>query len=74
MATCHKGGAMPHRKSAGMVKMVPAASEELAEPMVCERLASRIIPRPPPSDLKKATVRTAMGIEVETVRPTRRPR
>ena len=57
-----------------MVKIVPAASDELAEPMVCERLASRIIPRPPPSALKKATVRTAMGIDVETVSPTRRPR
>jgi len=74
MATCQSGGAMPHRKRAGIVKMVPAASDELAEPMVCERLASRIIPRPPRTDLKKATVRTAMGMDVETVRPTRRPR
>jgi hypothetical protein len=61
-------------KSAGIVKMVPDASDELAEPMVCDRLASSSIPRPPPSTRKSATVSTAIGIEVETVRPTRRPR
>ena len=76
MAICHSGGAKPHMKRAGMVKMVPDASDELAEPIVCDMLASRIIPRPPWRAMarKSATVRTAMGIEVETVRPTRRPR
>ena len=59
-----------------MVKIVPEASDELAEPIVCDMLASRIIPRPRAEEgsRKKATVRTAMGIDVETVRPTRRPR
>ena len=41
VATCQKGGAIPHRKSAGIVKIVPDASEELAEPIVCEMFASR---------------------------------
>ena len=36
---------MPQRKSAGIVKIVPVASEVDAEPMVCDRLASRIVPR-----------------------------
>lgn len=56
-----------------MVKIVPEASEELAEPMVCERFASRIEPLIF-SRRKKATVSTAMGIEVATVSPTLRPR
>ena len=30
-----------------MVKIVPVASDELAEPIVCERFASRIIPPAP---------------------------
>ena len=64
----------PHMNSAGMVKIVPAASEELAEPIVCDMLASSSMPRPPPIARKSATVSTAMGIEVETVRPTRSPR
>jgi hypothetical protein len=46
IATCHSGGASPHMNSAGMVKMVPEASDELAEPIVCDMLASRIIPGP----------------------------
>ncbi len=58
-----------------MVKMVPAASDELADPIVCDMLASRITP--PGRRLirrKSATVSTAMGIDVETVSPTRSPR
>lgn len=58
-----------------MVKIVPEASEELADPMVCDMLASR---RTLPERLRirrnRATVRTAIGIEVETVSPTRSPR
>ena len=57
-----------------MVKIVPVASEERAEPMVCERFASRIVPVAPPQSGSSATVSTAMGIDVETVMPTRRPR
>ena len=29
VATCQNGGVSPHRKSAGMVKIVPVASDEL---------------------------------------------
>ncbi len=58
-----------------MVKIVPVASEELAEPIVCARLASRIIPPGRrPITRNRATVSTAMGIDVATVSPTRRPR
>ncbi len=31
--------------NAGIVKMVPLASEVEADPIVCDRLASRIVPR-----------------------------
>ena len=71
--TCRYGGAMPQRKSAGIVKMVPVASDVEAEATVCERLASRIVPGDRKSR-KAATVITAAGIEAETVMPTRRPR
>ncbi len=64
---------MPHRNSAGMVKIVPVASEVEADPMVWEMLASRIVPRAP-TRRKSATVMTAAGIEAETVMPTLRPR
>ena len=56
-----------------MVKMEPVASEVEAEPMVCDRLASRRVDFWPRS-LNIATVMTAAGIEAETVIPTRRPR
>jgi hypothetical protein len=71
--TCRYGGAIPHRKSAGIVKIVPVASEVEAEPIVCERLASRIVAGFRRSR-KTATVMTAAGIDAETVMPTRRPR
>ena len=64
---------MPQRKRAGIVKIVPVASEVEAEATVCERLASRIVPLERRSR-KVATVITAAGIEAETVIPTRRPR
>ncbi len=54
------------------MKMVPVASAVDAEPMVCDRLASRIVPVAP-KRRKTATVSTAAGIEAETVIPTRRP-
>src|ERR1041385_4217833 len=73
IATCQNGGVIPQRNSAGMVKIVPVASDELAEPMVCEMFASRITSRRRISR-NSATVSTAMGIEVETVSPTRSPR
>ena len=56
-----------------MVKIVPLASEVEAEPMVCERFASRMLPREPTSR-KIATVITAAGIEAVMVSPTSRPR
>src|SRR5262245_19435769 len=64
---------MFHMNSAGMVKIVPLASEVEADPIVCDRLASRIVPRARNSR-KSATVITAAGIDAETVRPTLRPR
>ncbi len=71
--TCRYGGVAPHRKSAGMVKIVPVASAVEAEATVCERLASRIVPRTR-NRRKTATVITAAGIDADTVMPTRRPR
>ena len=67
--TCRYGGAAPQRNSAGIVKIVPVASAVEAEPIVCERFASRIVPFRPRSR-KTATVRTAAGIEADTVSPT----
>ena len=55
------------------MKIVPVASAVEAEPIVCEMFASRIVPFRP-STRKTATVRTAAGIEADTVSPTRRPR
>ncbi len=59
-----------------MVKIIPEANEELADPVVCEMLFSRIVEEPS-SGLrmrKKATDTTARGIAVLIVNPTRRPR
>jgi hypothetical protein len=58
-----------------MVKIVPAASDELADPIVWDMFASRMTP-PDRGLIRRnaATVSTAMGIEVETVSPTRSPR
>ena len=64
---------MSHRNSAGIVKMVPVASDVDAEATVCDRFASRIVPRDRVR-LKTATVITAAGIEADTVMPTRSPR
>ena len=56
--------------------MIPEASDEEAEPTVCEMFASRMEPmRPNGGRARNArTVRTAIGIEVLIVSPTRRPR
>ncbi len=69
-------GLNPQRKSAGMVKIRPDAWLDDADPTVWEMLCSRMVERPqtPCSARKTATVITAIGIEVETVSPTRRPR
>src|SRR3954469_11340330 len=64
---------MPHRKRAGIVKMVPVARAVEAEPIVCERFASRMVLFAP-NRRKTATVSTAAGMEAETVIPTRNPR
>jgi hypothetical protein len=64
---------MFHMNRAGMVKMVPLASAVEADPIVCDRFASRIVPRTRNMP-NNATVMTDAGIDAETVRPTRRPR
>ncbi len=71
-----KVGSKPQRKSAGKVKMTPLATELEAEPTVCDRFASRMVLSTPPARRVRnnATVITATGIEVEIVRPARRPR
>ncbi len=62
-----------HKKSAGSVKIAPAASDSPAEPIVCTKLLSRIeffriIIRITPIEI------TAAGIDADTVIPTLRPR
>ena len=59
-------------KSAGIVKITPAASDSPAEPIVWTMFVSSTVPRP--VSRKTATAMTAAGIEALTVRPTRRPR
>lgn len=61
---------------AGMVNSTPEATEELAEPTVCDRLASRIEWLPPNAlrARKATTVSTATGMEVLMVSPALRPR
>jgi hypothetical protein len=77
LAICTSEGLKPHKNNAGMVKMTPEAKDELAEPMVWDMLFSRMVVPLPKRTLekrKKATVITATGMEVETVRPAFRPR
>jgi hypothetical protein len=73
-ATCRIVGTTPHMKSAGIVKIVPVASDELALPIVCARFASRRLPPPFDTARKSIAESTAIGIEVETVSPAFRPR
>lgn len=56
--------------------MTPDASEELADPVVCDMLASRIVvdPRNLRAIRKNPTVMTATGIDVDTVMPASKPR
>ena len=66
-------GAAAHKKSAGKVKIAPAAKDSPAEPIVWTILLSRmeflrIIMRITPIAI------TAAGIDAETVIPTRSPR
>lgn len=63
-------------KSAGTVKSTPEATEELAEPIVCDMFASRMLSRTPTSESsrKATTVSTATGIDVLIVSPAFRPR
>jgi hypothetical protein len=59
-----------------MVKIVPEANDELADPPVCEMLHSRIVDRPKTGESIRriATETTASGIAVLMVSPTRSPR
>ncbi len=60
-----------------MVKMTPPAMDSPAEPAVCTTLFSRIEACDPSMrERRRKTVieMTAMGMEAETVSPTRRPR
>src|SRR5918998_945598 len=57
---------------AGSVKTTPAAIDSPAEPVVWTMLFSRMVDLP--SVRKKATARTAIGIEADTVSPIFRAR
>ena len=69
-------GSSPHKNRAGSVKIIPLARLELAEPTVWEMLCSRmvVLPKIGFTSLKKPTVITAIGTDVDTVIPTLRPR
>ncbi len=73
---CRQAGDIPQMNRAGMVKSTPEATDELAEPMVWDILASRMLCLPPKTlAMRKATtVSTATGMEVLMVRPALRPR
>ena len=62
--------------SAGMVKIIPDANDELADPVVWEMLHSRMVDLPKTgfSTRRIATDTTANGIAVLMVNPTNRPR
>ena len=59
-----------------MVKSTPEATDELADPMVCDMLASRMLCLPPMADHTRnaTTVSTATGMDVLIVRPALSPR
>ena len=71
-STTMVGSCRCQMKSAGSVKITPAASDSPAEPTVCTMLVSRIVPLL--MARKMATAITAAGMEALTVRPTRSPR
>jgi hypothetical protein len=56
--------------------MIPEARDELADPVVWDIFAYRIVdfPNNQLKDLKKATEITARGMAVLMVRPTRNPK
>ena len=67
---------MPQMNRAGMVNSTPDATDELAEPIVCDMFASRMLCCMPKAlnNRKATTVSTATGIEVLIVSPALRPR
>ncbi len=74
---CAHAGLMPQMNSAGMVNSTPDATEELADPTVCDMLLSRIlclVPNTAVSNRKATTVSTATGIDVLMVSPALSPR
>ena len=67
---------MPHINKAGSVNRAPLATDELAEPIVCDILVSSKLYLNPKTDnrRKTTTVRTATGIDVLIVRPALSPK
>ena len=61
----------PMKISAGSVKIAPAATDSPAEPAVWTMLFSRMVALP--KARSRLMLRTAMGMEAETVSPARRP-
>ena len=59
------------KMSAGSVKMAPAATDSPADPAVCTMLFSRMVALP--NARSRLMLRTAIGIDADTVRPARRP-
>ena len=58
--------------NAGIVNNTPDASDELADPIVWDMFASRIVccvPNPARKDANTTTVKTAIGIDVLMVNP-----
>ena len=70
-----QAGSMPQMNRAGIVNNTPEATEELAEPMVCDMFASRIEWRSPKAlnTRTATTVNTTTGREVQLGRPTLTP-
>ena len=71
-----QAGFIPQMKRAGIVNRTPEATEELADPMVCDMLASRMLCLKPRAWSRRnvTTVSTATGMDVLMVRPALRPR
>ena len=73
---CLHAGFIPQMNRAGIVNSTPEATDELADPMVCDMLASRMLCfRPSRVKTRNATtVNTATGMEVLIVSPAFSPR
>jgi hypothetical protein len=69
-------GDIPQMKRAGMVNNTPDATEELADPIVCDMFVSSMLCcRPIAEKIRKATtVSTATGIDVLIVNPAFSPK